>query len=97
MEIERSLVQCEQSVRHRRIVLEIAIDLRRAVLVNPPHAAVTPHLIEEKLTISLRRRPILRALQGSDGLRKRAQHQPVPSREYLVVACGRHALLPGRE
>ena len=84
--VESGLIQRQQAVGHKGIVLQIAGQLGLPVAVGTQQAAVgVPHRFQQKGGVAGGGVQVIAPLPGGAGLRQRFQHQPVPRGQHLVV------------
>ncbi len=87
------LQQLEQAVRQEHVVIEISGEARAPVLVRGAEAPVAPDLRANEVDGARGRFRQLRPRQPARGTSERAEHEPVPRHEHLLVAPRPNPLL----
>ena len=96
--LEGGLVEREQPVGTVGVVLEIAVELGRAVLPRAQQTAVgRAQVFESESGVALGRATVVVAAERPRRLGEGRQHEAVPGGEHLLVARRPHAPLARRE
>ena len=87
----------DQRIDEERVVVEIRIQVRAAVLVGGKQPSVLPHRVVDESQRPPRRVDPFAFFQYAAGAGHAAHHERIPGHQHLFVAAGPDALFPGSE
>ncbi len=91
------LQQLQQCVEQQRVVVQVGVQVRVAVLVGRQQPAVAPQVAPDKVQRTLSGVQAIGAIQHPGGAGHALDHQRVPGCQDLLVPPRSHAPLPRRQ
>ena len=95
--LDRGLIERQQSVDEKAVILEVAVELGLPIFVGAEEAPAAPQPGQHEIGVLLGGADVVLASEGRSCLGERAQHQAVPGGQDLFVAPGLDALLADLE